>query len=174
MKRTNKKVICIGMIVLSIIAMINLSKSGSIISTAIMDNDLFESQVQGMRALMYFMLVIGIAFLGLTGYRYFRIKEKENIYAVGLICAVLMLITAYNGLAFFGNVLDIDHIEAPIKVVGAFVGYLGISKLSAYISLGAGICAAFVLFKGNNRLVETKNKPTEALNRVQTGDNDEI
>ncbi len=164
MERMNKKMICIGMIVIGVIAMINLSKSGSIISTSVLDNDMFESSVPGLKVLMYFMIVISICFLGIAGYKYFRMGEKENIYAVGIICAVLMLITACNGLAFYGNVLNIDDVEQPITVVGAFVGYLGISKLAGYISLGAGIWAGFVLFKGDNSIKNITNERAAIAN----------
>lgn len=152
MKKINKKVICICIIAMSVIAMINLSKSGSIISTAIIDDKLFQSKVPGLEAQMYMMLTMSLMFLVPIGYKIFYMKEKENIYVAGLICMVLMLITSFNGIAFFGSVLDVDHIEQSINLVGAFIGYLGISRLSAYICLGTGIAAVLTLFKGNNGL----------------------
>ncbi len=150
MEKINKKIICISIIVLGAAALFHMIKSSSLIQNALIDEELYALQAAGMKGFVYLLLVLSVAFVLVTGYKFFRLREREHIYAVGIICAVLLFVTAANGVTFLGRMGSSDIGDTDlVKMVTAFFLYMGGAKVSGYMYLGTSIWVIVDLLKSN-------------------------
>lgn len=171
MKRIDKKIVYVITAVMGFIAVFNMMKSKSLISMAMTDSQLIETQAVDMKTFMYLTILLSVCFIGLLGYKFFYMKEKDYVYAVAMVCAVLLLITVCNGAVFFGAVVSAEYVdeEQSLRILKAFLSYMGASKLSGLTFLGTVVWTIYRFVKGDKTepkkvlLLETdlKNKENE-------------
>lgn len=169
MKKLDKKIVYIITVVMGFFAIFNMMKSKSLISMAMNDSQLIETQAVSMKIFMYLMILLSACFIGLLAYKFFYMKERDYVYAAAMICAVLLLITVCNGAVFYGAVVSADYVDEAqsLRLLKAFLNYMGASKLSGLTFLGTAVWTIYRFIKGNKTepkevlLLETELKNTE-------------
>ena len=159
MKKADKRTLYIVTSILAVIAIINMLKANSLISSAINNPDNFTESALKMSIFMYLIILLSVLFIGLLGYKFFYLKEKDHVYAAAMICGCLLFLTACNGALFFGGIAkaaDMDGAQAA-SMIKSFLNYMGVAKLSGLTFFGT---AAWTLY----RLVSsTVSVPKETL-----------
>ena len=147
-----------------ILAVINMSKSGRIITTAFQDDDAAELMIAGMKTFMIILITLSVIFTAILVSKYIILREKNHIYIAGAICGVLFLITAINGATLSGfvtgNIVPEDKSEAVGAVIALF-DYIGLSKLTGCMFIGIAAWTVYILLKGRVKVVSIPQKEEE-------------
>ena len=166
--KVERKMVYIIILIVGILAVINMLKTNSLVNGMLQQTG-DQMEPGGFKFFMCIVAVCSLVLVVLLLYKYFIQKEKEHIYAIGIICSILLLLTAYQGFVYFSGADGGAVNEAGvIRTVKAFIYYLGVSKLSGYSFLATMVCAGYLLFKDIG--IVDKNHPKKEISEAAPTD----